>query len=244
MNHSRFLPFIAGTLTFSVSLSGMAETVRHFNQPAQPLGKALTEFADQTGTKLLFPAQLVEGLTAPALRGHYTDTEALQHLLAEAPLTYTKDGIGGTLTLVRAEKPVPAYDEETVQLSPITVNDEALTEEEELRTAYTVKRTLSATKTDTPIMDTPVSVQAVPRAVMDDQKTPELKEALENVSSVRPQPSLGVFNGFIIRGFHDFNQYRNGLRVGFTSYDTANLQSLEVLKGPAGVLSAASSRVA
>jgi hypothetical protein len=40
-------------------------------------------------------------------------------------------------------------------------------------------------------METPVSIQVVSRAVMDDQKATTIKDVLENVSGVRAQPSLG-----------------------------------------------------
>lgn len=102
--------------------------------------------------------------------------------------------------------------------------------------AYTIRNSSTATKTDTPIFDTPVSVQVVPRSVMDDQKVTRITDALENVSGVRAQPSLGIGNNFIIRGFQNNNIYRNGLRsnnIFPQEYDTANLQSIEVLKGPA-----------
>jgi iron complex outermembrane receptor protein len=229
-NQCRVLVF--GLPLLSAFTAGAAENTR-FDIPPQPLNSALLAFGKQSGRQLLYGSEMTEGLKTGGLKGEYPPEIALDRLLAGTPLTYSVTP-GGTVTLARAEKPAPAVDRQEVQLSPIMVKGEAVTEED--RQSYTVTRTSTATKTDTPIMDTPVSVQAVPRAVMDDQKTPDLKEALENVSSVRPQPSLGVFNGFIIRGFQDFNQYRNGLRVGFTSFDTANLQSLEVLKGPAGVL--------
>ncbi|WP_434151347.1 TonB-dependent siderophore receptor [Methylocaldum gracile subsp. desertum] len=91
-------------------------------------------------------------------------------------------------------------------------------------------------------MDTPVSVQVVPRAVMQDQQTTRIKDALENVSGVRPQTSLGRGHGFLIRGFRNQRVFRNGLVAGGISigeapeFDTANLQSVEVLKGPAAIL--------
>ena len=77
---------------------------------------------------------------------------------------------------------------------------------------------------------------------MDDQKTTRLSDALQNVSGVRPQPTLGLGTGFIIRGFNSPNTYRNalitnGANAGFPSeFDAATLQSVEVLKGPAAVL--------
>ena len=48
---------------------------------------------------------------------------------------------------------------------------------------------------------------------MDDQKATRITDALENVSGVRAQPSLGVGNNFIICGFQNPNIYRNGLRA-------------------------------
>ncbi|MGH8654672.1 MAG: TonB-dependent siderophore receptor, partial [Gammaproteobacteria bacterium] len=46
-----------------------------------------------------------------------------------------------------------------------------------------------------------------------------------------------MYDGFIIRGFeNDANIYRNGLRSRCFRYETANLEQIEVLKGPAAVL--------
>lgn len=126
---------------------------------------------------------------------------------------------------------------DTTTLKTMTVVGEAVQDPNDpYNKDYTVTNSSTATKTDTPIMDTPTSLQIVPRAVMDDQKVTRITDALENVSGVRAQPSLGFGNMFIIRGFHNDNIYRNGLRANNIfpqEYDTANLQSIEVLKGPA-----------
>lgn len=110
------------------------------------------------------------------------------------------------------------------------------------RNSYTVSNTLTATKTDTPIQETPASIQVISAQVMEDQKTPRMKDVLENVSGVRPNQSIGSGNRFIIRGFPDLGKtYRNGLLAtspsGFPfEMDTANIDSIEVLKGPASIL--------
>jgi len=129
----------------------------------------------------------------------------------------------------------------TVELKAMTVVGEAAQDPNDpYNKSYTVTNSSTATKTDTPIIETPVSVQVVPRTVMDDQKTTRVKDALENVSGVRAQPTLGGGNGFIIRGFRNGRVYRNGLLAngdGFpTEIDAGNLQSIDVLKGPAAVL--------
>ena len=102
---------------------------------------------------------------------------------------------------------------------------------------YTATKAASGTKTDTPLMETPVSIQVVSRAVMDDQKATTIKDVLENVSGVRAQPSLGGTSGYLIRGFRTGNIYRNGLLTtpgsSLGDFDLANLESIEVVKGPA-----------
>lgn len=97
----------------------------------------------------------------------------------------------------------------------------------------------TATKTDTPLMETPISIQTVSRAVMDDQQAIRLDDATQNVSGVQGMRQLGVlFDNFIIRGFtsSSFNVYRDGLRLGQQSFETGNLERIDILKGPASTL--------
>lgn len=100
----------------------------------------------------------------------------------------------------------------------------------------------NASKTNTPLAKSPMSVQVVPKSVFTDQKSSRVKDVLENVSGVRPQTSLGLGTRFIVRGFENPRIYRNGLLSNaadsffITELDTANLENIEVLKGPAGML--------
>jgi iron complex outermembrane recepter protein len=111
----------------------------------------------------------------------------------------------------------------------------------ENNTTYRPQNTLSATKTNTPIMDTPASVQVVPRAVIEDEKITNISEAVNNVSGVIApdggQP--GVF-GTWIRGFQTYTYYKDGVRMDQnstnTTPNTADVDRYEVLKGPASVL--------
>ena len=49
---------------------------------------------------------------------------------------------------------------------------------------YFTPNASSATRTDTPIRDTPASIQVVPQQVIEDQQVVRVEEALRNVSSV------------------------------------------------------------
>lgn len=108
---------------------------------------------------------------------------------------------------------------------------------------YRATRSATATRTDTPVRDTPQSVQVVPRDVLVDQQDIRLTDALQNVSSVLPGGTLqGRSDTFIIRGFRTQIYAIDGVLVSPTntfssvSRDLADVERVEVLKGPASVL--------
>lgn len=104
-------------------------------------------------------------------------------------------------------------------------------------TGYSVAGPVASTKTNIPILQTPYSVQIVTRQTMDDRQAIDIKDVLTtSVSGV----SLGYqfYDNFRIRGFDAGSAFfRNGLRQAqSTNIETVNLQSIEVLKGPAAML--------
>jgi iron complex outermembrane recepter protein len=107
---------------------------------------------------------------------------------------------------------------------------------------YAVIASSIGTKTDTPILETPVSVQTVPQKVIEDQQVTRIEQAVRNVSGVyRTNAWLGGFaDQFVIRGFSNYEiLYRDGFRMdtGYVGkHDTANIEQIEVVKGPASIL--------
>lgn len=103
-------------------------------------------------------------------------------------------------------------------------------------TGYTVVGSAVSTKDGIAVMQNPVAVQVVPREVLDDQQAVSVQDAIVgNVSSVLPSSDT-FYDGFTIRGFDNANIYRNDLRALSSSHlNTSNLQSIEVLKGPAAM---------
>jgi iron complex outermembrane receptor protein len=209
-----------------------------FDLPSGDLAAALNSFAEKTGMELSYPASMAAGAKSKPLKGNYGVKDGLNELLRGSGLAYRSTGDNSvTLEKVAVAEP-PAG---TTTLKAMTVTGKTgYADNDPYNPDYNRTRASSATKTDTPIMETPVSIQVVPRAVMDDQKTSRIKDALENVSGVRTQSTLGMGTGFILRGFRTSSTYRNGLLAGFgglqSEFDTSNLESIEVLKGPASVL--------
>lgn len=105
---------------------------------------------------------------------------------------------------------------------------------------YFVPNSSTGTRTDTRIVDTPQSIQVIPRKVLEDQQVIRLDEALRNVSGVTfGGTNLGRSLEFTIRGFDTAPVLRNGFRqfeAGGIFPETSNLERVEVLKGPAAVL--------
>ena len=107
---------------------------------------------------------------------------------------------------------------------------------------YAVKSATTATKTDTPIMETPVSIQVIPQQVLQDQQTTRLDQAVKNVSGVYSSSLWQGQSGddLVIRGFLNNNiVYRDGFRLETTNLgktDLANIERIEILKGPASIL--------
>lgn len=108
---------------------------------------------------------------------------------------------------------------------------------------YEVLDATTATKTDTPIMETPASVKVVPQAVLRDQQVTRVDQATQNVSGVIAQPSnQGGQDSFLIRGFQTSTIYRDGFFMpdaiggGTSKRDVANIERIEVLKGPGSIL--------
>ena len=106
---------------------------------------------------------------------------------------------------------------------------------------YSVPDASTATRTDTPLRDIPQSIQVIPRQVIEDRNVVRLSELADNVSGVQPERGYGGLSslGFRVRGFlTNFETLRNGFPdYGyFSPRDVANIERLEILKGPAAVL--------
>lgn len=108
-------------------------------------------------------------------------------------------------------------------------------------TGYSVPDATTGTRTDTPNRDIPQTVNVIPRQVIEDQGANRLSDVLRNLG-LTSAGSSRFFDDPIIRGFQVMAQdtLKNGLRDNFTGQyngeNLANVERVEVLKGPASVL--------
>lgn len=98
----------------------------------------------------------------------------------------------------------------------------------------------SGTKTDTAWLDVPQSVSVVTKTELEDRGAIRVLEAMKGVAGLNNTLGEGSRDEFVIRGFNGLNDiYSDGMRDDgkLQSYRSlANVERVEVVKGPAGAL--------
>ena len=217
--------------------SAIAETgqKQNFNIPAQSLSSALLQFSENTGIKTFFSADVARDIKTQGLSGSYTPQQALDKLLANTGIAYRfTDTQSVALSVAQKNSST-----ETTTLKPMTVVGKAANDPNDpYNTDYNRTNASTATKTDTPIMETPIAIQVVPRAVMQDQQAVQVGDAIKNVSGVFQGFTFGGFGEeFMIRGFNTNNaNYLDGFRWPVSRIPLANAERVEVVKGAAANL--------
>ncbi|MGM4889055.1 TonB-dependent siderophore receptor [Tardiphaga sp. 20_F10_N6_6] len=131
----------------------------------------------------------------------------------------------------------------TPQISPApSVNERIYSAD---NNSYVAGQASSASKTNTPLIDTPRSVSVIDRKELDDRGVTSIPEAVRYTAGVTTG-GFGYdprFDQIYVRGFSTttLGDFRDGLKqfaAGFTTFRTEpyQLNSIEVIKGPAAVL--------
>jgi iron complex outermembrane receptor protein len=230
----------------------LAAAVKTYRIPAGSIAVALNRLAEVNGVQMVYRAQLTRDLKTRGLSGSYAIEDALGKLLTGTGLGYRLSPDGKSVSIVLAQNDTGTQtDAGGVALPTVEVTatgdggegggaDEGGPGGPHDPAAYAVPNAVTATKTNTPIMQTPVSVQVVPQQVLQDQQVVVIEQALQNVSSVYTIGNGGGQSGFSIRGFTTYEYYLDGVRVntvlGTGARDLADIQQIEVLKGPASIL--------
>jgi len=226
-------------LAAALAISGAASAEgasRPFNISAGSLSTALNRLAEAGGLQLVYDASIAEGLQSQGLNGNYTPEAALQQLLRNSGLSYRLTENGNVLI----EPQQLNYKQDPPAMPAVNVVGKKVYDPNNpYNDLYAAPNATTATKTDIAIMDTPVSIQVIPKAIMNDQQAIRIEDALtQNVSGVqRAYGTADMYESFIIRGFaSDDQMYRNGFRRSMGKFDPSNIEQIEVLKGPASVL--------
>jgi TonB-dependent siderophore receptor len=122
--------------------------------------------------------------------------------------------------------------------APITVALQVAGLQEDVTVQAAAPATSATGKTDLPLRELPMTVNAVPRALIDEQAANDLVTALQNVPNVNPFTTYGVYEYYSIRGFLDNVELVDGVRAegNRTNTQLTAIDRVEVLKGPSSAL--------
>lgn len=226
----------------ALAQSAPAAAVQAYDIPEGPLASSLRAVAARSNLLLTYDGATLRHLRAHPLRGQFTPDQALAALLADTPVQALKsaDGsyhVGPRPAAAILPAPRPRHEErEAVTLSEIRV----LAQRGE---GYDTENTTTATRTGANLRDIAQSIQVVPRAVIDDQQLNDLTSVVMNVSGVQAGTTAGNRSeSFTIRGFRssyyavDSVMLSPAIETNDSFRDLANIERVEVLKGPASVL--------
>ena len=129
--------------------------------------------------------------------------------------------------------------------TPVQLTDSVITAPTEVADGpvqgYRATRSASASKTDTPIREIPQAISVIPAAVLEDLGSSDVERALDFAGGVSKQNDFGglTLYEYSVRGFTTSEFYKDGFSAnrGYPSTpDAANIERIEVLKGPAASL--------
>lgn len=232
---------LLATASATLPLAAQAQTAQQsqalsqqisFRIQAGPLSTALAAFAEQAGVLLSVDSSVTDGKRTSGLDGTLATGEALERLLSGTGLDYRMMD-SGAVTIVEAGNGEAS---QITTLAPVTVTGWRTSTTEDYRAGVVS----SATKTEEKLVNVAGSVSVVTESAIDDQNATTVGEALRNVPGigVGPNPAnVSVQEEVTIRGFEAPLIRVNGVQRRSTGpMSTANIASVEVLKGPFSVL--------
>jgi catecholate siderophore receptor len=195
-------------------------TVRvRFDIPEQPLASALAQYARQSAVRVRVDLAAAASVRSQRVSGAYNAAEALRRLLDGTGLEARFPDAGTALVSGGQEGPYT--------LTPLTVVGERTR-------GYATRSTSTATKTDTPLRDTPQSVSVVTRTVITDQAMQGMADVVRYVPGITMAQGEGHRDAPTIRGnasTADF--FVDGVRDDAQYFrDLYNVERVEALKGP------------
>ncbi|KQO93277.1 TonB-dependent siderophore receptor [Methylobacterium sp. WCS2018Hpa-22] len=213
-----------------------------FALPAMPLDEALAAYGAASGVQLIYDSSATRHLRSIAVVGRYDRAEGLRRLLAGTGLTpqFTAER-SATLLRVVAQAGIVAPDQAgAVALDMLEVSGENAIGPVH---GYVARRSATATKTGTPILETPQAINVVGRKEIEDRQAQSVSQALLYTPGVMNQYGTDVrYDWLYVRGFVP-GRYLDGLRLPFGArgysqprVESYGLERVELLKGPSSGL--------
>jgi iron complex outermembrane recepter protein len=228
-------------ITYAADSKAEQQTVRQYDIEGGPLAEVINLFASAAGVVLTFNAEDLQNKTSPGLHGQFSVNQGFAKLLNGTGLQVKKNEDG---SFILKKLPAPISSEKISTLSEVTVNAKVLEEDGVVKNKI-AKRTLFATKTDTPLIETPQSISVVGAQEINDIQAQNLMDGLGYVAGIARVEGLDrTTESLLLRGFEAWADngsiYRDGTKYSVNlnngTQEPYGMERIEVLKGASSVL--------
>ncbi len=216
----------------------------NFAIPAQNLAAALMDFSKQTGIQVVFKSHDLAGLKTGGLFGDMTAEDGLRRLIGSTGLSFRF--ANDSSVVVSGAAATGQAEGSALSLAPVTVEGVRNITSYMPTKGYVSYYSTAATKTDTPVLETPQSLSTIGRQEMDTRNVKTVAEAVEYSPGITTN-TYGIdprgYDSINIRGYYSVTtgSFRDGLRNDgnfFAVYTTEpyGIERVDVLRGPSGAL--------
>lgn len=139
---------------------------------------------------------------------------------------------------VQAQTAVPADEEKAAVRTEEIVKLDVFTVESTKGQGYGASNLASATRLNTPAENVPQSISVINSNLMKDIGAYQFDQVMRYTPGVTPRQNAP--NATIVRGFIVGNRYRNGFFMPRIETDIANLDRIEIIKGPSASIAGSS----
>lgn len=212
-----------------------------FNIRAQSLDSALAAYGDQARVQIVVPSKIVAGIQTHGVSGEHSRKEALTRLLDASGLTYEMTG-ENTVTVLRLAQATTAVSK------PVSTQREV----EQAPAAPALEEiVVTAQKRTERLQDIPIAITALTADDLEKRGVTSFDGVAANTPSVVVAPAFASANSLVVymRGQGVNNPtlnteggvgiYVDGFyvaRANATTFDLADIERVEVLRGPQGTL--------
>jgi iron complex outermembrane receptor protein len=250
----RFCVLAICLITWFSTPAVFAQTLYDFNLPQQALADSLRAIGHQTSVNILFDPRSVEKLTAPAVHGKFSASQAVNRILAGTNLA-AEQTEANTLLVEPKDKAGKAQAAATLNDPPDDVRGSS---SEGSQGSALEEIVVSATRRAENIQQVPVSVAALSESFIQDTGAQQLQDVVRMVPGLSFNPGSSGNESVTIRGVNTSSATGNSESpVGYYLDEVPllspatptnepalrlfDIDRIEVLKGPQGTLFGAAS---
>jgi iron complex outermembrane receptor protein len=219
----------------AIALMGAAPAfAQSIDLPSQALSKTLSQLSVEAKVNIIAPESLIAGKQAPAISGDLSVHDVLTRVLQGTGLQIEQRD--SKTYLITGPKPSGSDSKTEATLPTITVSDSATSDN-----GFVSDQSTTALRTNTPVSETPQSIQIINSEQMQSHQTQSVAEALGMAGGVTVQNTgTDLTPKVYIRGYQASTMSNGNVDVGFSNSLTvpiAGIQQIEVLKGADSILS-------